>query len=143
MGFNILERKLQCQLDGSRIVGGRDSTKVARTKVGADVAPIDAIPYPLRVVPDVKKLCTELKVRSALFAEEEVLEEGNIPVVAARAAHTIMRCVSPGAWRWHAKNGSIKPFLNCMRVDHRAVDIRPVRCIRNDTRNVLTVYSDI
>ena len=100
----------------SRVVSGRDSTKVARTKVGAD-APIDRVPYPLRVVPDVKKLCTELKVRAALFAEEEVLEKGNIPVVAAGAAHTIVPFVAPGPWRWHAKDRSVKPFLNRVRVD--------------------------
>ena len=60
-GSVSLERKLQRQLNRPRIIGGRDSTKVARTKIAAD-ATVQSIPDPLRMVPNIEELCAKLEI---------------------------------------------------------------------------------
>ncbi len=68
-----LERKLQCQLDRPRVVGGGDSAEVTRAVVGADAA-IQSVTDPLRVIPNIEELRAELEVGAAILVEREVLE---------------------------------------------------------------------
>jgi hypothetical protein len=132
-----LERKLQRQLDCPGVISRRDGTEVARAVVGADAA-VQGVANPLRVVPNVEEFRAELETGPVLFVEQEVFEKRDIPIVAARAANTVMRLVTPGPWGWHGKDGCVKPLVDSMGVNHCAAHVWTVGGIRNDTRDVLT-----
>src|ERR1017187_6725320 len=112
-----LEGKLQRQLDCPGVIGRRDGTEVARAVVGADAA-VQGVANPLRVVPNVEEFRAELETGAVLFVAEEVFEKRDIPIVAARAANTVMRFVTPGPWGWHGKDGRVKPLVDGMGVNH-------------------------
>src|SRR5579859_185859 len=90
-----LKGKLQRQLDCSGVISRGNCTEVARAEVGADAA-VQSVANPLRVVPNVEVFGAELEKGAVLFVEEEVFEKRDIPIVAARAANTVMRFATPG-----------------------------------------------
>ena len=79
-----LEVNFQRQLDDAWVIGRFDLAEVARTVVVAHATVLRA-GVKLCVVPDVEELRAELDVAAAGFAEYEVLEKGDVPVVTARA----------------------------------------------------------
>ena len=90
-----LEGKLQRQLNCPGVIGRRDGTEVAGAVVGDD-ATVQGVANPLRVVPNVEEFRAELETGAVLFVEEEIFEKRDIPIIAARAANTVMRFVTPG-----------------------------------------------
>ena len=77
-------------------MGGGDGAEVTRTVVGADTT-IKGVAYPLWMVPNVEKFRAELKIGAAFFAENEILEKRDVPVIPARAAHRVSGFVAPGS----------------------------------------------
>src|SRR5215469_3069504 len=89
------------------------------------------------MVPKVKELRAELEIGSSLPAEDEVLEQRYIPIVATGAADTIMRFIAPSPRGWHRKDRSIEPLFDRMRIHHPPVDVWSVDRIGNNTRHIL------
>jgi hypothetical protein len=63
------------------------------------------------VVQEIKELGSELEIAATVFLEGEVFEQRDVPIVAAGAAHTVMRFVAPGPRSWHGENRSIEPIF--------------------------------
>ena len=76
--------QLQSQLEDAGIPGRSHCTEVARSEIGADSA-ILAGPSELRVVPGIKALGPELHTAASRFTDDEFLEQGEVPVLPARA----------------------------------------------------------
>src|SRR5277367_4430564 len=94
VGWKKLEVQLQSKLNDARIVGTGHLAKVTGPEVSANAA-VEGVADELGMVPDVEELGAELEITAARFAEHEVLEEGNIPVVATGAPHRIAGGVAP------------------------------------------------
>ena len=84
-----LENQLCSGLENARIEGTLILTEVACALVHADAAAM-VVTWELRVVPGVEALRTELEATPAILADDEALEEREIPVVPARTAHDIV-----------------------------------------------------
>ena len=88
-----------------------DGAEVTCAVVSANAA-IEGVTDPLRMVPNVEELRTELEIGTALFVEYEVLEEREVPVVAAGAAHSIVWFVAPGSRGRHGDSFSVAETRN-------------------------------
>ena len=75
--------QLYSELENSRIVSVGDRAKVAGSQRGADAAVLD-VTFKLSVIPGVEALGAQLKPGAAILAEDEALEQGQVPVVTAR-----------------------------------------------------------
>ena len=141
-GTHSLKGKLQRQLNRARVIGGCDGAEVIRTVISAYAA-VERVTHPLRVVPKVEELRTELEIGAAVLIKEEVLEQRYVPIVAPRAAHAVMRLVAPSSRGWRGKDRGIEPFLNGMRIHHSPIHVGTIGSIGNDTRHVLPGQSDV
>src|SRR6516162_7968206 len=140
-----LEIQLQSQLDDARVVSRFDLAEVPCTEVVAD-ATVLGTGVELSVIPDVKELRAELEVAAASFTEHEVLEEGDVPVVAAGANDGVPSCVAPavgtcGARRCRVNRG-VEPFRYGVWIVSRpgyvgAVQVLTV--VRDDAGHVVSI----
>ena len=92
------------------------------------------------MVPEVEELGSELEIAAPRFAEHEVLEEGNVPVLTSRATDGVSRRVAPGAGSRVRIDRGIGPFGNRMGIMHRARLVRTVQVLTvvwNDVRYVV------
>ena len=109
----MLVDNLQSQLEFSRIKGRRHGAKVARSLVKADAAVID-IALELGMVPGVEGLRAEFDAAAALRAKNEVLQQRQVPVVAARTPQRIEpkipACSGSGAENTAGLNHSFAVF---------------------------------
>jgi hypothetical protein len=84
LGTRLVDQ-LETELEFSRIEGPRNRAKVAGSHVQAD-ATVIGITLELRMVPSVEGIRAELDAAASLFTDDKVLEERQVPVVAARTA---------------------------------------------------------
>ncbi len=96
-----LEVNLPSELESSSGIGGSELAETAVIKASADV-------LELRMVPSVERLEANLEAAAAGFTEREVLEEGHIPVVAARSAQSVVAEIAPGSLSRGAEGSWIK-----------------------------------
>jgi hypothetical protein len=95
-------------LELSRIEGSSDGAKVGGTKGCADASVI-SIALPLSVVPDVEGIRAEFDTAVSRLADDEALEQREIPVVTTRAADRVKSEVAPCARRRRSERRRIKP----------------------------------
>ena len=138
----MLEVELQRELNDSRIKGVGDFAKVTPKVVHVGPA-IDGISTELCVVPNVEELRAELQVASPRFAEYEVLEEGYVPVVSARAPHGVPWCVAPRAWSWRRIDGSVEPLFDGVWIMTCAGPVGTVRGVRDDAGDAVPAQADV
>jgi hypothetical protein len=105
-------------LDHAWIIRAGDSAEVAGAQIGADPV-VDAVTLPLGVVPDVVEFRAELQVDAPRFVEHEILEDGHVPVLTARAVHAVVGFVAPSPRCRSGEGRGIEPFLHGMRVRER------------------------
>src|SRR4029077_7206817 len=84
-----LEVQLQPELHNARIEGRGELAEVAGGERVADLVE-------LGVIPGVERLGAELQTAATSFAEDEALEQGDVPVVAAGATRYVVAQVSEG-----------------------------------------------
>src|SRR4029077_1008242 len=84
-----LEVQLQPELHNARIEGRGELAEVAGAEVGTGLVE-------LGVVPDVERFGAEFQPAAASLAEDEALEQGNVPVVAPGATGCVVTQVSEG-----------------------------------------------
>src|SRR5439155_26657480 len=111
--FCGLEIQLQSQLNDARIVSVLDLTEVACAEVVADSV-VQSVALELCMVPQVEELRAKLKVAPSLFAEHEVLEQGNIPILATWPTDGVAFSVAPAVWSADANrrrvDRGVEPF---------------------------------
>jgi len=82
-------------------------SEITRAKTGTDplslARPALTSPSKLRVVPGVEALCPELYPAATRFAEHELLEQGEIPVVTTRTTDSTIGEIAPSARSWCRK----------------------------------------
>ena len=128
-----LEVDLAAELKNSRVVGGCHLSKVAldgailvvSIEGGADV-------LELRVVPGVKGFQAQFKTAATSFADHEVLEQGNVPVVAAGPTQSIVAESSPSAGCREGElrtclGSGVEPLPDRVRISNGADQVRAVR----------------
>lgn len=98
---------LQSELEDSWIKGVRNVSEIARAEAGTDPLARTGSSLTrsseLRVVPGVEALRPELDTAAARFAEDELLEEREIPVLPTRGADGTIFEIAPSACRWRGK----------------------------------------
>src|ERR1700691_6391319 len=83
-----LEEQLQSELKFPRVKCRSDGAKVTGALVHADTSVV-GIALELSMVPSVESLDAKLEPAAARFADYEILEERQIPVVATRTAQRV------------------------------------------------------
>src|SRR5262249_37995043 len=92
---------------------------------------------PFRVVEGVEELRTELKSAAARLAEQETLEEREVPVLAARATQIVERGASERSCRRIGKSGGCEPGSNRVWIANAANLIRTVGAVRQRVADVV------
>src|SRR5579863_3928236 len=143
---SALEDQLRSELEHSRIIRGSNRAKVAGPESCADAALL-FVPDELSMVPDVKALGAELETAAPRFADEEALEQRQVPVVATRTTDCVMTKITPGSERRSRKYRRVKPFVNFFRIGDRPVNIWPVGAITvgaaENTADIVAAQRDV
>lgn len=126
------ELRFQSELEHSRVERGGDLSEIAVVHGSADV-------LKLRVVEDVEALCPELDLAASFLAEDEALEQGQVPVVAAGSLQRVQAQVAPLPDGWGAERTfrpgpiragdlwrGVEPVVHRARIVERANHIGPV-----------------
>src|SRR5712671_966035 len=96
-----LEVGLQCELQNAWVEGRGVPAKVAGPEIAAHLVE-------LGVIPRVESLDAEFHSAATSFAEDEALEQRQVPVVAAGTAHRVVAEVAKGTHRRSCKGGRIE-----------------------------------
>src|SRR5579884_3436986 len=148
-----LEDQLRSQLEFARIEGRSVLAKVARSKVIAEATVLTAASE-LRVVPRVESVSPELEAGAPRFADQETLEQREIPIVATSASEGVKAQIAPCAWCRSLECSGVDP-LNArdrsvaddrrLRIRDRSHEVRTVGNIstREDAGNRSAVYSQV
>ena len=93
-----LEDQLASQLERARIGSGGNLACLTTVEPSVETAVLSGATE-LRVVPGVERVGTELESRSARLAEDELLEQRQVPVLAPRSTQSIEGQIAPSPCR--------------------------------------------
>ena len=131
------EGQLRAELESSRVEGRSHLAEVGRAQVSADSSIHVALE--LRMVPNVEGIGTELERAAARFADDEILEQGHIPVVTSRSTNRTVLQAPPSAVDRSCKGCRVEPLSNRVRVIKGTDDVRTVDAVRNHAADTRTV----
>src|SRR5580698_7556176 len=127
-----LEEQLQSELKFPRVKCRSDSAEVTGALVHADTSVV-GVALELSMVPGVEGLKAKLDAAATGFADDEILEERQIPVVATRTAQRVEPQIpiaicarATRSARWTRKNCRIEPLVDGLRVRDAPRHVRPV-----------------
>ena len=118
-----LEVDLSSELEDSRVKRRGHLAESAVAKIGVHCVQ-------LGVIPGVERFQAQFQAAAASFAQRKTLEEGKVPVVAARSPQIVAWQGTPSAEGWKREGGWAEPFIDRMGRGERARQVWPVRAIR-------------
>src|ERR1700730_5440027 len=138
-----LEVELQPELHNTWVEGRGELAEVTRAEVGTGLVE-------LGVIPDVERFGAEFQAAASRFAEDEALEQGDVPVVAAGATRSVVTEVAEGPNHGVRERRRIEVldilFLGCangLRIGDFAHEVWTVSCVRQTVAALGAAEADV